>query len=203
MPGRFGPRNREAKAPLEGWDGRLLRRVSGDTPVGGDEVIVGRVREAADQGTTVEEPGRQRQLLADEHAGEAGGDRREGAADPLRGVGLGVEGLELAGPSPQPDLDHRRVPGRSPRGPGVRPHPQQVGQREAASPGEQAHFQETPPGGATTLVGFVPTLAVPGDHEATPGVAHRARGCGTRRRARACVRGRGSAPPPRPSPSCT
>ena len=109
-------------------------------------MIIRRVGEASDQGAAVEElrvsgsfspirtPGRRVAI------GAKGPRIASGAS------GLGSKVSNWLGPPPSQNLDHRRVAAGTPRGPGLRPQPADVGQGQAAAPGEQARLQEAPAG---------------------------------------------------------
>src|SRR5262249_41142323 len=66
---------------------------------GGGVRVVDAVVDGADQGTAVHLPGEARQVLAQLHAGDRGGDGAEFAADLGRGGGLHIPHVQVAGPT--------------------------------------------------------------------------------------------------------
>src|SRR5262245_43286113 len=72
------------------------------------------------------------EVLADLEAGDVGADRPEGPADGVRGVGLKVPGVKLAGTTDKEELDTRLVPRRGSA------EPFQLGQLGQAHPDSQA-----------------------------------------------------------------
>ena len=104
-------------------------------------VVVGQFMvQRADQGEAVRLAGDPGEEFADLHTRRAGADRPERAADPLGGVGLGIERLEMARPAPHPEEDDRRVRRRRRGGGPDREQPGQAqpAQRERAGPEERA-----------------------------------------------------------------
>src|SRR5688572_15612175 len=69
-------------------------------------VVRGRVQRAQD-GILILEGGDLRKQLTDANAGRPRRNRGEGAAKLRRGRRLGVPGVELRRPAPQPEKDHR------------------------------------------------------------------------------------------------
>ena len=76
--------------------------------VGGRLMRVHAVRHAADDGVLVRLLGEQREQFADADAAHVGLDGVvERAGEVVAGFGLGVEGIDVAGAAPHPDLDYR------------------------------------------------------------------------------------------------
>jgi hypothetical protein len=76
--------------------------------------------QGANQGYMIQHPGEQREVLAQQYAGQARADSTEWAAYILRRLGLGVPGVELAGSTHEEELNARR--GRA-SGPGMQRRP--------------------------------------------------------------------------------
>ena len=112
---------------------------------GVDRVAVGH---RADDRVPVGQPGEPGEQLADPDAGDGRGDGPELAPDAGRGVGLGVEGVELRGAAEgeQQDAAPGAAEARVGRG-GRRRGPEQPGQAEAQA-GEGADAEEFAPRGA-------------------------------------------------------
>ena len=116
----------------------------------------------------VGEVGDLREQLADADAGDLRGDGRERAAELERRGRLGVPGVELRRPAPQPEQDDRLALGQSNRRPAW-PAAEQVGQRQAQD-AAGADLQEGPAG--QPLAGALPVCR-PMSSMASPGYAVR------------------------------
>ena len=112
---RLGEEDGVGRHPVVGpdraGDARVERADVGVERVGaddGDDVVVGVVGlERADDGELVREPGEPGHRVAEADAGEGGLRGAGDGADRLRGVGLRVEGLELARPALLEEEDDR------------------------------------------------------------------------------------------------
>src|SRR5262245_10476739 len=91
-------------------------------------------------------------MLGKAHAGQTGRDRAELTADFGRGVGLRVEGVDVAGAAlePEEDATRRRPTGGSGVGRGSVSQAQNARQAQPEG-GEAADAQERPPGNTRTV----------------------------------------------------
>ncbi len=113
--------------------------VAGEDLVSGVEVVGVLVGERADDRELIGPGGEAGQVLADPDAGGGGVDRVELAADALGGVGLHVEGVEVAEAAGEEDQDHRPRPagaGGSVAGSGQGATSQEAGGPQAEEAGE-------------------------------------------------------------------
>lgn len=83
-----------------------LAGIGGDERVRGIDVAGAVVAERTDEGELVSPVGEAGEMFADLDAGDVGGDRSELASIFGGGLGLEVEGLHVAGSTPEPEDDH-------------------------------------------------------------------------------------------------
>src|SRR5262249_38185292 len=139
------------------------RGAAGQPDGAGDAVIVGRGMERAHDREPIGDGGDLREQLAEAHAGDAGGDGGEGAAEFARGVRLGVPGVELRRAAPEPKQHHRLRTAAAARA-ALLPRAQQVGERQSEGR-TGADLQHLPPG--ETRTGALALLA-DGEHDRLP-----------------------------------
>ena len=77
------------------------------------EMAVGRMTHRANNRRPINHLGRPRHRLAKLDTGQGRGNRTVGSTKFDRGIRLGIKCLELAGPTPQPDLNDGRIFGNS------------------------------------------------------------------------------------------